>query len=76
MRAPGAHDEEALALGLLDGPGLLVQPGFVFDLEPEDAAGAPCAHLVLALLHPPEPFARAAEALAGFLARAGDSRPA
>ncbi|HEY8493877.1 MAG TPA: aminotransferase class I/II-fold pyridoxal phosphate-dependent enzyme, partial [Myxococcota bacterium] len=70
VRIPGAHDEEALALALLEGTGLLVQPGFVFDLEPEDPTGAPCAHLALALLHEPEPFARAARALADFVAAA------
>jgi aspartate/methionine/tyrosine aminotransferase len=68
VRIPGAHDEEALALDLLDGPGLLVQPGFLFDLELEDHAGAPCAHLVLGLLLEPERFARGAAALAGCLA--------
>ncbi|MEB2346580.1 MAG: pyridoxal phosphate-dependent aminotransferase [Deltaproteobacteria bacterium] len=68
VRVPGARDEEALALGLLDGPGLLVQPGFLFDLEPEDPAGAPCAHLVVALLLESGRFASAAGALAAFLA--------
>lgn len=75
VRVPGAHDEEALAIGLLDRRGVLVQPGFVFDLEPEDAGGAPCAHLVLALLHPPERFERGIEALAAFLAEACSAGP-
>lgn len=74
VRVAGAHDEEALALALLDGPGLVVQPGFLFDLEPEDAAGAPCAHLVLALLLEPERFARGADALAAGLAEARSAR--
>jgi hypothetical protein len=74
VRVPGALDEEALALGLLDGPGLLAQPGFVFELEPADAAGAPCAHLVLGLLHEPDRFARGAEALAAFVAEARNAR--
>jgi alanine-synthesizing transaminase len=74
VRVPGAFDEEALALALLDGPGLLAQPGFLFDLEPADAAGAPCAHLVLGLLAEPERFARGAEALAALLAEARSAR--
>lgn len=74
VRIPGAHDEEALGLALLDGPGLLVQPGFLFDLEPHDGAGAPCAHLVLGLLPEPERFARGAAALAAFLADARSAR--
>jgi aspartate/methionine/tyrosine aminotransferase len=74
VRIPGPHDEESLALALLDGPGLLVQPGFLFDLEPEDAAGAPCAHLVLGLLREPGGFARGAGALAAFLADARSAR--
>ena len=74
VRVPGAHDEEALALALLDGPSVLVQPGYVFDLEPADADGAPCAHLVVALLLPPEHFARGADALAAALADARSAR--
>jgi hypothetical protein len=54
-------------LALLDEAGVLVQPGFLFDLEPpgEDAGGG---HLVLSLLPEPERFAGGAEALARFLA--------
>lgn len=74
VRVPGVSDEEALALALLDGPGVAVQPGFVFDLEPEDPGGASCAHLVLALLLPPERFARGADALAEGLADARSAR--
>ncbi len=46
-------DEDALARALLDGPGVLVQPGWLFDIEPQDDCGRPAAHLVLSLL--PEP---------------------
>jgi hypothetical protein len=49
----GAPDEDALAGALLDGPGVLIQPGWLFDLEPEDEEGRPAAHIVLSLL--PEP---------------------
>jgi aspartate/methionine/tyrosine aminotransferase len=65
-----APDEEALALALLDRAGILVQPGFVFDLEGE--AGRPAAHLVLCLLAEPESFAEGARGLAR--AR-GEGRP-
>jgi aspartate/methionine/tyrosine aminotransferase len=74
VRLPGALDEEELALALLDRRGVLVQPGFLFDLEPEDRAGAPCAHLVLCLLAEPERFAAGADALAAFAAEARSAR--
>jgi len=48
-----ALDEDALAATLLDGPGVIVQPGWLFDLEPQDESGLPASHLVLSLL--PEP---------------------
>jgi len=48
-----AMDEDALAAALLDGPGVIVQPGWLFDLEPQDESGLPASHLVLSLL--PEP---------------------
>lgn len=54
--APGnghAPDEDALVGGLLGGPGVVVQPGWLFDLPPCDETGRPAAHLVLSLL--PEP---------------------
>src|SRR5690606_36235248 len=63
-----APDEEALVLDLLERADVLVQPGFLFDLEPADARGDPCAHLVLGLLPEPGRFTRGAEALARFLA--------
>jgi aspartate/methionine/tyrosine aminotransferase len=63
----GAPDEEALVLALLGEAGVLVQPGFLFDLEPPGAEGGG-GHLVLSLLPEPERFAQGAEALASFLA--------
>jgi len=48
-----APDEDALARTLRDGPGVFVQPGWLFDLEPRDEDGARAAHLVISLL--PEP---------------------
>jgi aspartate/methionine/tyrosine aminotransferase len=63
LRVAGDTDEERLALALLERAGVLVQPGFLFDLEPSDPAGAPCAHLVLSLLAEPEAFARSVDAL-------------
>jgi alanine-synthesizing transaminase len=71
VRAPdggSAPDEEALVLDLLEEAGVLVQPGFLFDLEPCDAAGAACAHLVLSLLPEPGRFAEGAARLASRLA--------
>lgn len=61
VEAPGraAPDEEALAGALLDGAGVLVQPGFFFDLCADGAA----AHLVLSLLPEPERFERGVAAL-------------
>jgi alanine-synthesizing transaminase len=56
-------DEEALALALLDAHGVLVQPGYLFDLEPRDARGLPCAHLVVSLLPEPRRFERGIDAL-------------
>jgi len=67
LRIHGGADEEALALGLLEHEGVLVQPGFLFDLEPPPGYTSGC-HLVLGLLLEPEPFARGAGLLARFLA--------
>ncbi len=50
-------DEEALVTSLLD-HGVLVQPGYFFDLDAHDADGAPCAHLVVSLLLEAGDFAR------------------
>ena len=62
LRVRGALDAEALALGFLERAGVLVQPGFLFDLE--DAPGA--AQLVVSLLPAPERFARGLDALVAF----------
>ena len=62
----GAPDEEDLALELLDRAGVLVHPGFVFDLAA--AAGAPAAHLVLSLLPEPARFEEGVGALLGVVA--------
>lgn len=59
----GPIDEEAFALALLEAHGVLVQPGFLFDLDPHDGAGRPCAHLILSLLPDPDRFGRGIEAL-------------
>lgn len=62
---PGLPGDDAVALELLGEAGVLVQPGFLFDLEPPDAGGG---HLVLSLLLEPERFAEGAGALARWLA--------
>jgi aspartate/methionine/tyrosine aminotransferase len=59
----GPPEEEVLASALLDHHGVLVQPGFLFDLEPRDERGRPCAHLVVSLLPEPERFERGVDAL-------------
>jgi len=61
VRAP--LDAEALALGLLDRAGVLVQPGFLFDLGDEDGS----AQLVVSLLPEPADFARGLDALVAFV---------
>jgi alanine-synthesizing transaminase len=67
VRVPGARDEEALATSLLE-RGVLVQPGWFFDLDARDADGARCAHLVVSLLLEPEVFARGVASLRDLLA--------
>jgi aspartate/methionine/tyrosine aminotransferase len=67
LRVPGEHDEDKLALALLDQAGVLVHPGFVFELEPRDAAGEACAHLVVSLLLARELFEPGVRALADTL---------
>jgi aspartate/methionine/tyrosine aminotransferase len=62
LRVRGPLDAEALALGLLERAGVLVQPGFLFDLEDEPSA----AQLVVSLLPEPERFARGLDALVAF----------
>ncbi len=49
-------DEETLALALVERQGVIVQPGFLFDLESRDAHGDPCGHFVLSLLAEPARF--------------------
>ncbi len=66
-------DEEELVLALLDRAGVLVQPGFLFDLE--GGEGRPAAHLVLSLLPEPEAFAEGVLALARALGDGGSSMP-
>lgn len=58
LRVHGVHDEEALVLSLLD-RGVSVHPGSLFDLEPRDPGGTPCAHLIVQLLAEPPVFDRA-----------------
>ena len=74
--APGADvlSEEGLVLELLDAHGVLVQPGFLVDLEPPDAERGG-AHLVLSLLAEPARFAAGAAALAPGLAAARGGAP-
>lgn len=61
--------EDALVLALLDEEGVLVQPGFLFDLEPPEA-DTESGHLVLSLLAEPARFAAGAAAVARVLAGA------
>jgi hypothetical protein len=74
VRVAGSRGEEALAMSLLD-RGVLVQPGYIFDLEGRGADGARCAHLVVSLLLEPEVFARGVALLRDRLAepRSADS---
>jgi hypothetical protein len=74
VRVAGSRGEEALAMSLLD-RGVLVQPGYIFDLDRRDADGARCAHLVVSLLLEPEVFARGVALLRDRLAepRSADS---
>ena len=66
VRVAGSCDEEALATSLLD-RGILVQPGYFFDLDARGEDGAPCAHLVVSLLLEPDAFARGVAALRDLL---------
>ena len=50
----GATDEDALVSALLEGPGVIAAPGWLFDLEPADEEGRPVSHLVISLLPEPE----------------------
>jgi len=71
LRVAGARDEEALVLDLLERTGVLVQPGFLFDLGGDTP---PCAHLVVSLLLEPRDFTRGVDALLDFLADATATR--
>jgi len=64
LRVHTALDEEAFALALLERAGVLVQPGFLFDLD----AAPGVAQLVLSLLPEPDLFARGLGALLAFAA--------
>jgi hypothetical protein len=74
VRVAGERDEEALASALLD-RGVLVQPGYFFDLDARDADGAPCAHLVVSLLLDERDFARGAAVLRDAVADLRSARP-
>lgn len=65
-------DEDALVAELLDGPGVLVQPGWFYDLFPE--AEEKTAHLVLSLLPAPKVFGAGADALARICSHAAQAR--
>jgi hypothetical protein len=71
--APRAHaaalDEEALALALLEDAGVLVQPGFWFELA-APAAEPDAIHLVLSLLPARDDFERGIERLRSGIERA------
>jgi hypothetical protein len=67
VRVSDERDEEALVTSLLD-RGVLVQPGYLFDLYAHDPDGAPCAHLVVSLLLEPGDFARGVATLRELLA--------
>lgn len=74
VRVAGQHDEEALAAALLE-RGVLVQPGYFFDLGGRDADGAPCADLVVSLLLEPRDFARGVAVVREVVADARSARP-
>ena len=63
VRVEGEPDEDALVLGLLERSGVLVQPGYLYDLGADDEG---CA-LVLSLLLEPRDFARGLDALLEFV---------
>jgi alanine-synthesizing transaminase len=73
LRGASASAEESLALELLEQHGVLVHPGFFFDLEPAAGLG-PCAHWVLGLLLEPADFARGAAALVDAIAALRSAR--
>lgn len=66
-------DEDALVAHLLDEADVLVQPGWLFDLEPTTRT-ATVAHLVVSLLAEPAVFAAGCARLAGHRAGLGRGR--
>jgi len=60
-------DDEAIAIALVERAGVLVQPGYLFDLEPRDERGAACEHVVVSLLTEPDALERGVRALAALL---------
>ncbi len=72
VRVAGDRDDETLATALLE-RGVLVQPGYVLDLDAHDADATPCAHLVLSLLLEPASFARGVTVLRDRLAELRNS---
>lgn len=74
LRVRGVHDEEALVLSLLD-RGVSVHPGALFDLEPRDPGGTPCAHLIVQLLAEPAVFDQALALLSREATRCYGSLP-
>lgn len=62
VRMPSFIDEERFVLELLEEPGVAVEPGFFYDLEP-------AGHLVVSLLTAPEAFGEGAVRLCETLAR-------
>lgn len=73
LRGADASAEESLTLALLEQRGVLVHPGFFFDLEPPEGLG-PCAHWVLGLLLEPPDFARGVAALVEAIAALRSAR--
>lgn len=69
LRLHGAPppDEDALVAALLDGPGVAIHPGWLFDVPPEDEEGRPVSHLVLSMLAEPAVVERGAAAIAAAL---------
>lgn len=65
-----APDEDALVEALLEAHGVVVHPGWLFDLAPRSADGEPAAHLVLSLLTRPDALDRGLRAIVR-AARAG-----
>lgn len=67
LRGEPPPDEDALVEALLDGPGVVVHPGWLFDLAPIDDDGHSVAHLVISLLAPPREIERGAGGILAML---------